>query len=59
MPIQLKWPNHGAEFICTGIITGAECIDANQQAVSSPRLPELVYQIVDLSRVEKIDVTIS
>lgn len=57
MPIQLKWQNHGVEFFCTGITTGPECIDANQQVVSNPRLPELVYQIVDLSRVENFDVT--
>ena len=57
MPIQLKWQNHGVEFFCTGITTGSECIDANQQVVSNPRLPELVYQIVDLSCVENFDVT--
>ncbi|MBL4623266.1 MAG: hypothetical protein JKY89_12800 [Immundisolibacteraceae bacterium] len=61
MPIQLKWPNHGhgVEFIGTGIVTGTECIETNQIVVSDPRLAELAYQIVDLSGVEKFDVTVA
>lgn len=59
MPIQLKWPDQGVEFIGTGIINGADCIEANRRVIADPRLTELVYQIVDLSDVEKFDVSVA
>jgi hypothetical protein len=58
MPIELKWSDKSVEFIGSGIVTGADCIDANRQVVSDPRLTQLTYQIVDLSRVEKFDVSV-
>ena len=58
MPIQINWSDHGVEFIGTGIVTGTDCIDANERVVSDPRLSELVYQIVDLTGVEKFDVSV-
>ena len=58
MPIQLKWLDHerGVEFIGSGVVTGIQCIDANQQVIDDPRLPQLLFQIVDLSDLEKFEV---
>ena len=58
MPIEIKWLGHqrGVEFIGSGVVTGAHCISANQAVIDDPRLPQLLFQIVDLSDVEKFEV---
>ena len=49
MPIQIKYVRGGVgvEFICTGVVTGTDIIEANKEIYSDDRFLKQRYQIID------------
>lgn len=49
MPIQIKYndDNVGVEFIVSGVVTGADIIEANDEIYSNENFPNLKYKIAD------------
>ena len=49
MPIELKYVNDvaGVEFVCTGRVTGAEIIEANNSVYRHEGFVKLKYQLID------------
>ncbi|HVT03068.1 MAG TPA: hypothetical protein VHL58_06780 [Thermoanaerobaculia bacterium] len=41
----------------SGVVTGEELLGSNQEIYGDERFDEMTYQIVDLTRVERFDVT--
>ena len=57
MPYATTWEESGVLWTFRGKVTGDEILRANQEIYSDPRFHHLTYQIVDLTAVERFDVT--
>lgn len=57
MPYATTWEESGVLWTFRGQVTGDEILRANQEIYRDPRFPGLTYQIVDLTAVERFDVT--
>jgi len=57
MPYATTWEESGVLWTFRGKVTGDEILRANQEIYSDPRFHRLTYQIVDLTAVERFDVT--
>ena len=57
MPYSTTWTLHGVTWTFWGIVTGEELMRSNRVVYSDERFKELRYQIVDLTRVARFDVT--
>lgn len=47
----------GVEWVYTGVLTGSELIESNEKIYGDPRFDDLRYQLVDLSQVERYEIT--
>ena len=57
MPYATTWEESGVLWTFRGQVTGDEILRANQEIYRDPRFQHLTYQIVDLTAVERFDVT--
>jgi hypothetical protein len=57
MPYATTWEESGVLWTFRGQVTGEEILRANQEIYRDPRFHGLTYQIVDLTAVERFDVT--
>jgi hypothetical protein len=57
MPYATTWEESGVLWTFRGQVTGDELLRANQEVSRDPRFRGLTYQIVDLTNVERFDVT--
>jgi len=57
MPYATTWEESGVLWTFRGTVTGDEILRANQEIYRDPRFDRLNYQIVDLTAVERFDVT--
>lgn len=57
MPYATTWEESGVLWTFRGRVTGDEILKANQEIYHDPRFHRLTYQIVDLTAVERFDVT--
>jgi hypothetical protein len=57
MPYATTWEESGVLWTFRGQVTGDEILRANQEIYRDPRFHRLTYQIVDLTAVERFDVT--
>ena len=57
MPYSTTWEESGVVWTFHGQVTGDEMLRANQEIYRDPRFDRLAYQIVDLTAVERFDVT--
>ena len=57
MPYATTWEESGVVWTFRGQVTGDEILRANQEIYRDPRFHRLTYQIVDLTAVERFDVT--
>jgi hypothetical protein len=57
MPYATTWEESGVLWTFRGRVTGDEILKANQEIYRDPRFRHLTYQIVDLTAVERFDVT--
>jgi head-tail adaptor len=57
MPYATTWEESGVLWTFRGKVTGEEILKANQETYRDPRFHRLTYQIVDLTAVERFDVT--
>jgi gamma-glutamyl-gamma-aminobutyrate hydrolase PuuD len=57
MPYATTWEEAGVLWTFRGEVTGDEILRANQEVYRDPRFHQLTYQIVDLTGVERFDVT--
>lgn len=57
MPYVTTWEESGVLWTFRGQVTGDEILRANQEIYRDPRFQRLTYQIVDLTGVERFDVT--
>jgi head-tail adaptor len=57
MPYATTWEECGVLWTFRGQVTGDEILRANQEIYRDPRFHGLTYQIVDLTGVERFDVT--
>jgi hypothetical protein len=57
MPYATTWEDSGVVWTFRGNVTGDEILRANREIYRDPRFDQLTYQIVDLTAVERFDVT--
>ena len=57
MPYATTWEESGVLWTFRGTVTGDEILRANQEIYRDPRFHRLTYQIVDLTAVDRFDVT--
>jgi hypothetical protein len=57
MPYATTWEESGVVWTFRGKVTGDEILRSNQEIYGDPRFQGLTYQIVDLTAVERFDVT--
>jgi hypothetical protein len=59
MPLEIRYfrDGYGLECIGTGVVTGEDLKKANEAVYSDERLPALKYQLVDLLKAERFDVS--
>ena len=57
MPYSTRWEARGVVWKFSGRVTGAELLNANHEIYGDSRFDQMAYQIVDLTEVERFDVT--
>ena len=57
MPYELSWEAAGVVFRFSGIVSDDDLVASNDEIYASPRFPEMRYQIVDFSTIDKFDVS--
>jgi len=57
MPYTIAWKTRGILWTFYGVLTGEDAMQANLDIYGDPRFDDLLYQIVDLSAVERFMVT--
>lgn len=57
MPYTITWQTHGIAWTYSGVLTGNELLQSNFDIFGDERFDDIRYQIVDLTRVEKIEVS--
>ena len=57
MPYTLSWESEGVVCQFSGIVSDEDLLTCNDDIYASPHLPEMKYQIVDFSTIEKFDVS--
>lgn len=59
MAFEIKIVNQdaGAEVMCSGVITGNDCFDANREVYKQDPHKKLRYQIWDFTRTERLNIT--
>jgi hypothetical protein len=57
MGYKINWTERGVEWLYYGTVTGAELIESNEEIYGDPRFDDLRYQLVDLTEVERFDVS--
>ena len=57
MSYQTIWTDRGVEWIYHGTVTGKEIIQSNEEIYGDPRFDDLRYQLVDLTQVERFEVS--
>jgi hypothetical protein len=57
MPYSTKWEPSGVLWTFYGEVTGDEILRANREIYGDPRFHRLTWQLVDLTGVERFDVT--
>jgi hypothetical protein len=57
MPYSTSWEASGVLWTFYGEVTGDEILRANREIYGDPRFHRLTYQLVDLTGVERFDVT--
>lgn len=56
MPHSTTWDRNGVSWKYWGVVSGEELLESNQEIYGDPRFDEMLYQVVDLSEVERFDV---
>jgi hypothetical protein len=59
MPIELQYRDDetGVVFVCSGVVNGADFIEANEEIYAPERLERLRYQLIDFSATERIEIS--
>ena len=57
MPYSTTWEPGGVIWTFWGVVSGDEILRSNQEIYGDTRFDDLTYQIVDLTRVERFEVT--
>jgi len=57
MPYSIEWERAGVTWVYWGVVTGDELLRSNQEIYGSARFDDMTFQVVDLTRVERFDVT--
>ena len=57
MPYELAWEPSGVIFRYSGVVSNEDIIASNREVYASPLFPAMNFQIVDLSKAEKFDVS--
>lgn len=57
MPFSTKWERHGVTWTFWGVVTGEELLQSNEQIYGDGRFDQMKYQIVDLTGVDRFDVS--
>ena len=57
MPYELTWEAAGVVFRFSGIVSDDDLVASNDEIYASLRFPEMRYQIVDFSTIDKFDVS--
>jgi len=57
MPYKTTWLANGIIWTYSGVLTGNELLNSNFEIFGDERFDDIRYQIVDLSAVEKVEVT--
>jgi hypothetical protein len=57
VPHRTVWASRGVTWSFRGVVSGEELVEANQEVYLDERFPLIRYQIVDLSQVERFDVS--
>ncbi|MFP4157421.1 MAG: hypothetical protein ACLFU4_07365 [Opitutales bacterium] len=57
MGYKINWKERGVEWLYHGTVTGAELIQSNEDIYGDPRFDDLRYQLVDLTQVERFEVS--
>ncbi|WPJ97308.1 hypothetical protein SH580_06255 [Coraliomargarita algicola] len=57
MPYTTTWRSNGIIWTYTGVLTGEDLLNSNFEIFGDERFDDIRYQIVDLTAVEKVEVT--
>ena len=57
VPYSTRWEARGVVWKFEGRVTGVELLNANHEIYGDSRFDQMAYQIVDLTEVERFDVT--
>lgn len=57
MPYTTTWLPHGIAWTYSGVLTGNELLHSNFEIFGDERFDDIRYQIVDLTAVERMEVT--
>ena len=57
MPHSTQWDRNGVIWQYWGVVTGDELLESNQEIYGDARFDEMKYQVVDLTEVERFDVS--
>ena len=58
MPHTTKWERRGVTWIFWGVVSGEELLEANQEIYGDARFDGMRFQIVDMTAVERFDVSL-
>jgi head-tail adaptor len=57
VPHATHWSSRGVTWTFRGVVSGRELVEANQEVYADERFQRIRYQVVDLTNVERFDVT--
>lgn len=57
MPYKVDWEGKGSVLTFSGLLTGHDLVDANDQVYEDDRFLSMEYQIVDFSHIEDLDMS--
>lgn len=57
MPYSTTWERHGVIWTYWGVVSGEDILRSNQEIYGDERFDRMTFQIVDLTRVERFDVS--
>lgn len=57
MPYLISWKQHGIVWHYSGVLTGNDLLQSNFDIFGDERFDDIRFQIVDLTKVDRIEVT--
>lgn len=57
MPYSTTWEPRGVMWTFWGVVTGEELFRSNGEVYGDPRFDDITYELVDLTGVDRFDVT--